>query len=194
MEPELVLKSTPLDFELARLLGEKPGDFLILCFDGVRFEGFGTPFDTPHNRKERQEMVDRLNDRTKKSWWPELWVNWSTALKSQYGLPELDGAPDDQRPTASLKVSRVCAGHSSYLHYAIRLFEEERVAALVARWSVGAGADGESYVKISSRTDRHFDEVGPSLSVVIGLAVKRLLIAEGGSNGQSAGTAPEKQA
>lgn len=192
MEPELVLASSPLDFELAQLLGVEPGDFLILCFDGVQFKGFGTPFDTPQNRKDRQALVDGLNDRTTKSWWPELWVNWSADLKAQYGLAELAGAPDDQRPTASIKVSRVCAGYSSYLHCAIRLFEHERVSALVSHWAVGVGADGEYYVKITNRDDRHFDEVGQSLSLVIGLAVKRLLIADGMSNAQVSNE-PNKQ-
>jgi hypothetical protein len=35
MQPILTIKSAPIDLELCELLGDKPGDFLVLCFDGV---------------------------------------------------------------------------------------------------------------------------------------------------------------
>lgn len=174
MEPELIIKGEPIDYEISELLGEKPGDFLVLCFDGVQFERFGTPSDSPAARKRKSEMVDYLNDRSKDSWWPELWKNWAGEIRAQYGLPPETG-PDDYRPLVSYKISRVVAGRSKYLHCAIRLFEE--IDEKLKTWSVRKLRNGEPkhLVEIVTIDDRPILESGDDLPLVICKAIRRVL-------------------
>ena len=172
MEPELIISGNQIDYDLAELLGETPGDFLVLCFDGVQFNRFGTPYDTPVQRARKQEMVNYLNDRSKHSWWTEMWKNWAGEIRQQFNLPAETGA-DDYRPVVSYKIKRVVAGRSQYLHCAIRLFEE--LDDRIETWGVRKCNDGKYLVNIVS-ADRsiciHSDE---SLPLAICQAVVRLL-------------------
>jgi hypothetical protein len=177
---DVVLKGTPLDFELCELLGEKPADFLVLCFDGIQLEDFGTPYDTPKNRADRLGLVERLNDRSAESLWPEMWRNRKPSICKQFGLPETTTA-EDFRPLVSCKIARVCHGYSSHTHCAIGLLE--RLIGIIERWGLGNGSDGAACVEIRSKRGVDYGEIGEGLPLVIGLAVKRLLIAEGPTSG-----------
>lgn len=64
MEPKLIIKCTQLDFELTELLGEKSTDFIVLLADGVQLEFFGTPVDSPNQRRVYQNIVEELNKKT----------------------------------------------------------------------------------------------------------------------------------
>lgn len=181
-EPKITVTSSDLDLELTALLGNKPSDFLVLCLDGVQFERFGTPRDTPQARESKQSLVDHLNDRSKDSWWPDLFKNWKREMIAQFKLAE-DVTSEDFRPVVSFEIHRVCAGHSAYLHCAIRLFEEERVATLVSSWTVGMNMQAVAVIrsKLGNSYCEAPESPGENLSIVIGRAVKKLLIAEGGS-------------
>lgn len=135
MQPELEIKCKPIDVELADLLGRGTSDFLVICFDGVQLEDFGTPYDTPANRANRQTLVDMLNDGTL---WPKMFNEWKATICRQFNLPETT-THKDYKPVVSYKVSRVCAGYSEYLHAAIQLFED--CADKIERWELKQGAD-----------------------------------------------------
>lgn len=133
MQPEIEIKNQPIDMELDALLGNKPADFLVLCFDGVQLDGFGTPHDTPLNRVHQQAIVDKLNDGTL---WPEMFKNWKSKICRQFNLPAT-ATHHDYRPDVSYKVSRVCPGYSKYLPTAIRLLED--CADKIKRWELKQG-------------------------------------------------------
>lgn len=172
MEPEIIIDGQQIDFDLAEMLGEKPGDFLVLCFDGVQFKRFGTPTDSPAARKRKSEMVDCLNDRSKKSWWLELWLNWAGEIRKQYNLPPETGA-DDYRPVVSYKIHRVVADRSKYLHAAIRLFEQ--MGDRLKTWSCRKCRDGKYLVEIVTADDRPIMESGDELPLAICKGVLRAL-------------------
>lgn len=169
---ELKINSTPLDLELCSLLGETPSDFIILCLDGVPLEGFGTPLDTPANRRDQQTIVDALNDRSKRSLWPKMWVNWGDEICKQFAL-----APGTMsyefRPQVSLHISRVCAGYSEHLHCAIRLFET--CADKIECWSVMRRE--ATHVMVKDKRGRAFRHCVISPSSAIALSVRDLLVA-----------------
>lgn len=172
LNPELVVASAPIDLELCALLGDQPSDFLVLCLDGVQLEGFGTPYDTPRNRVERQGLVDRLNDRSEQSLWPELFNNWRPAIAKQFKLAE-EITAKDFRPVVSLQISRVCPGYSQYLHCAIGLFET--VSAKMEGWHVSQLENGESSVEIAVKGGALIVHSGQKMPLVITEAVVRLL-------------------
>ncbi len=172
---DVILTGSPLDFELSALLGEAPSDFISLCLDGVPLEGFGTPYDTPRNRADRESLIRSLNDRSAESLWPEMWKNWKPDICKQFGLPSTATAADF-RPLVSWRISRVVPGYSSHLHCAIGLLE--RLRQIVERWGIGSGSAGSACVEITSKAGRRYGETGDSLALVIGLAVKRLLTDE----------------
>ena len=130
MKPEILLKSKMIDVEISDRLGHGTSDFLVLCFDGVQLEDFGTPYDTPDNRSNRQTLVDMLNDGTL---WPNMFNQWKSTICRQFKLPETT-THNDYKPLVSYKVSRVCAGYSEYLHAAIQLFDE--CADKIERWEI----------------------------------------------------------
>lgn len=173
MKPKFSIQSKPIDFEICDLLGEGYSDFIVLCFDGVQFEGFGTPFDTPANRKERQELVDHLNDHSKDSWWPDLLSNWKPKICRQFGLPT-ETTASEYRPVVSWEISRVCVGYSEHLHAAIGLFG--KLSDRIACWAVGGDSAGRQSVDITSKHGVNYSEAGESLPMAISLAVKRVLL------------------
>lgn len=138
IQPKLTIKSAPIDLELCELLGDKPGDFLVLCFDGVQLDFFGTPYDSPRARVERQGLVDAINDTSENSLWPDMWKKWKAQICQQFKLPETTTS-DKYRPVVTLEISRVCAGYSEYLHAAIQLFED--CADKIERWELKQGVD-----------------------------------------------------
>ena len=172
MEPEIIIDGEQIDYDLAEMLGEKPGDFLVLCFDGVQFERFGTPTDSPAARKRKSEMVECLNDRSKNSWWPELWLNWAGEIRKQYKLPP-ETVADDYRPVVSYKIHRVVAARSKYLHAAIRLFEQ--MGDRLKTWSCRKCRDGKYLVEIVTADDRPIMESGDELPLAICKGVLRAL-------------------
>lgn len=171
MQPELIIKNQPIDFDLCKLLGSTPADFLVLCFDGVQLDDFGTPYDTPQNRLGRQGLVDALNDTSDKSLWPEMWKNWKPSICKQFGLPDTTTSAD-YRPVVSIKLSRVCPGYSEHLHSAIRLFET--LADKIETWFVARNKTG-CQVGIVDKSGRTFSRTGGRMSLAIAEAVLDLL-------------------
>lgn len=182
LEPVIVDTCTPLDHELSRLLGEEPVDFIVLCFNGQPLNGYGTPRDTPNERATFDRFVARLNDASEKSWWPDMFKGHKPKFISQFNLHE-NASEKDFRPKASWRIHRVCAGHSSFLHLAIRLFEHDQVKRLINKWKVGI--TDHAFVEIDSITGQRYREIDycncpvEKLPVAIGRAVKRLLEADG---------------
>lgn len=172
MQPELIIKSQPIDFDLCKLLGSAPADFLVLCFDGVQLDDFGTPYDTPTNRATQLRLVEALNDRSAESRWPEMWRNWKPNICKQFGLDETTTS-DQYRPVVSCKISRVCPGYSEHLHAAIGLFET--IADKISRWSVEHGTDCR--VTAIDMHRRTFFNIGSKMSLVIAETVRELLTA-----------------
>lgn len=173
MEPELTISGNPIDYELTELLGEKSADFIVLCFNGVQFERFGTPYDSPHERERTESMVRLLNSRKKKeSLWPQMWENWAREIRKQYGLPA-DATADDFRPVVSYQIKRVCYGRSENLHCAIRLFEE--LADKIKTWGVRKCEDGKHLVEIVTADGRPMMDSGEKLPMTICKVVRRML-------------------
>ena len=173
MEPELIISGNPIDYELIELLGEKSADFIVLCFDGVQFERFGTPYDSPYERVRTEAMIRRLNSRNKReSLWPYLWEHWSREIREQYGL-SADATADDFRPVVSYKIKRVCYGRSEHLHCAIRLFEQ--TAARIKTWSLRKCDDGKHLVEIVTADGRPMMGSGDDLPLTICKVVRRML-------------------
>ena len=171
MEPQLIIKCSPLDYELSELLGEKSTDFIVLLADGVQLEFFGTPVDSPHQRRVYQYIVDELNNR-KVSAWKKFYTDWQRQFGKQFKLTETT-THKDFHPKFEMAISRVCHGHSSYLHCAIRLFEE--LDDRIKSWVVRKLPFGKSLVEISASDGRIITQSGDVMSIVIGEAVKRLL-------------------
>ena len=172
MQPKLTIKSAPIDLELCELLGDKPGDFLVLCFDGVQLDFFGTPYDSPRARVERQGLVDAINDTSEKSLWPDMWRNWKAQICQQFKLPETTTS-DKYRPIVTLEISRVCAGYSEHLHAAIGLFE--KVEDKIIGWGVRKLSDGTSKVEIIAKNAAVFSQTGEIMPLVIARTVGELL-------------------
>jgi hypothetical protein len=173
MQPKLTIKSAPIDLELCELLGDKPSDFLVLCFDGVQLDFFGTPYDSPRARVERQGLVDAINDTSEDSLWPDMWKNWKAQICQQFKLPETTTS-DKYRPVVTLEISRVCAGYSEHLHAAIGLFET--IADKIASWSIIHKPSDESCcVEVFTRDFKSHICKGHRPSLVIAECVCELL-------------------
>ncbi len=173
MEPELIISGNPIDYELVDLLGEKSADFICLTFDGVQFEKFGTPYDTPRQRQSTESMIRLLNSRNKKeTMWPEMWKNWAGEIRKQYGLAA-DTTAEDFRPVVSYQIKRVCYGRSQHLHCAIRLFEQ--LAEKIKTWSVRKCDDGKHLVEIVTADGRPMMDSGDDLPLTICKVVRRML-------------------
>jgi hypothetical protein len=172
MQPKLTIKSAPIDLELCELLGDKPADFIVLCFDGEQFESFGTPFDSEAARARMQSVVKSLNDKSAESRWPEMWQNWKSDIRKQYRLPDTTTS-EDYRPVVSFQISRVCAGYSEHLHAAIGLFE--KVEDKIIGWGVRKLSDGTSKVEIIAKTAAIFSQTGENMALTIARTVGELL-------------------
>lgn len=172
MEPNITITGNPIDYELAKLLGEKPADFVALFFDGVQFKSFGTPFDSPRARREKQILVDHLNDRSKNSWWPEIFESWSTKICEQYGLPP-ETTAKDYRPVVSWEIVRVVHGYSQHRHCAIRLFE--MLDAQIKTWSCRKCEDGKHIVEIITTDNYPIINTEEELPMAICKAMIRVL-------------------
>lgn len=184
---ETKLKSKPIDFELCALLGDKPADFLVLCFDGVQLDFFGTPYDSPKERIMREGLVDRLNDRSTETLWPEMWANWKPQICRQFQLPK-DATDETYRPVVNCEISRVCHGYSEHLHAAIGLFER----APVKRWSIIQ--DVNCRVTAEDKHGRTFEGAGNNMALVISESVLELLkanLANGESSNRDQTTRPK---
>lgn len=161
-EPHLIITSSAIDFELCELLGDKPSDFLVLLADGKQIPGYGTPYDTPVARSNYGYICKCLNDE-KDSLRAEFQRNWSDKL-AEICAPE-------SRPVFSFEIHRVCAGHSSHLHCAIRLFEE--LSSRISSWNVGVtNGVGRAELMMNGTT---YSEEGSDLALAIGKAVARAL-------------------
>lgn len=171
MQPELEIKSKPIDFEICKRLGSGASDFLVLCFDGVQLDAFGTPYDTPANRAMQQRLVETLNDKTADSNWPQMFRNWKPQICKQFGLPDTTTSAD-YWPVVSYKISRVCHGYSEHLHAAIGLFET--LADKIETWFVARNETG-CQVEIVAKNGRTFSRTGERMSLAIAEAVLELL-------------------
>ncbi len=172
MEIPLIIKSTALDFELCELLGEKPGDFLVLCANGEQVPFFGTPWDSPLARKAQQAFVDSINDRSKESSWPEFFANWKTYFCREYKLPTETTAAG-YHPNFSWVIERVCTGYSEHLHVAISLFEA--LGAKVKSWTLARAPGGPDMVEIVSASGAVYRETGSGMAALIAQSAARLL-------------------
>jgi len=178
MEPQLIIKCSQLDFELSELLGEKSTDFIVLLADGEQLEFFGTPVDSPHQRMVYQYIVDELNNR-KLPAWKKFYTDWKRQFAKQFILSDAT-THRDFRPKFEMAISRVCHGHSTYLHCAIRLFEE--LSDQIRTWAVSRLGDGRCMVEIISVDSCVFTEEGNVMSIAIGKAIKRLLSRQANSS------------
>ncbi len=170
--PEIVVQSQPIDLEITELLGEKARDFLIMCFDGVHFEDFGTPNDTPLNRANWQHIIDALNDRSKKSLWPKMFENWKVNICKQFALP-ITTTAKEFRPVVSFKISRVCHGYSEHFHAAVSLFET--LSDKISAWTVRKRGD-DTFVEIVTKDFVPFHDGGSDKpALIIARAVRSML-------------------
>ncbi|MCW5558168.1 MAG: hypothetical protein KIT22_10105 [Verrucomicrobiae bacterium] len=170
IEPEIIIKGSPLDFELAELLGTPPSQFLVLCLNGVTLEGFGTPHDTPRERGAWDTLIRDLNDRSGKSRWPELWMHWRSNIRRQFALPETTTA-EDFRPSVTYKISRVVCGYSLYLHAAIQLFED--LDDEIEKWAISH--NGSCSVEIVAKGGATFWGSGDQMALAIAETVRDML-------------------
>lgn len=77
MQPELKIKSLPIDLELCELLGDKPSDFIVVCFDGVQLDDLlgavvkfiqGKLAESKRTLKCREDMQKVWSEGTDESW------------------------------------------------------------------------------------------------------------------------------
>ena len=169
--PELIVKSSAIDLELTALLGGEPRDFLVMCFDGVQLEFFGTPYDSPTARSNWKILIDELNEKSKRSLWPKMFESWRLEICKQFGLAA-ETTHKDFRPVVSYKVSRVCHGYSEHLHCAIGLFET--LADRIEDWNLGK-CGGKSHVGIIGKDGREIAHCGDNMPLVIAEAVRMFL-------------------
>jgi hypothetical protein len=174
-EPQIIIENQPLDIELASLLGEKHSDFLVLCFDGVQLDFFGTPYDSTSGRIRQFGLVEKLNSRSGDSLWPKMFSEWKREICEQFKLPTSTTA-GSYRPVVSCAISRVCHGYSEHLHAAIGLFE--MVGDKIEWWSTGKMSDGKFAVIINGKSGKEIAITGESLSVTITTAVRALLTSD----------------
>lgn len=172
MELPLKIQGAPIDFELCELLGDKPADFLVLTIDGEQVPFAGTPWDSPHAREVQRRFVDGLNDRSKKSFWPEYFANWRSQFCAEYKLPP-ETTVADYHPTFDFAISRVCVGYSTHLNAAIGLFEKLRDR--VKGWTLQQAPDGAQSVYLTSAAGAGYFENEGSMALMISRAVVRLL-------------------
>lgn len=172
MELKTTMKCSPLDYELSELLGEKSMDFVVVLANGEQLEFFGTPIKSQRSLEIYAEIVRSLNDRTKKSEWPTFFKEWNRQFIKQFKLAE-GTTSKEYHPKFTLGVSRVCHGHSSYLHCAIQLFE--KLDDRIKSWVIRKLPFGKSLVEITPVDGPIITQSGDVMSIVIGEAVKRLL-------------------
>jgi hypothetical protein len=182
-ELPIKLVNRQIDYDLAAALGQVPSDFLVLCLDGVPLEGFGTPFDGPAARLDREVIVDGINRKGRGSLWPKFWRNWERKIIASLGLPK-DAMFGEFRPVASTEIHRVTAGFSEHLHCAIRLFEEPKVAEIVGRFEV-FGPSEPARCKIFAKDGRSVECEADPLSLAISGAVLALLNSGPARNGEA---------
>ncbi len=168
---EIKIKNPPIDFELTELLGLKSSDFIVLCFNGQELDFYGTPYDSPAARADRQNLVDALN-RSKRSLWPKMFKNWKPEICKQFGI-KWETTHKDFRPVVTWHISRVCHGYSEHLHVAIRLFET--LADKIEHWCVGKLENGQILVEITAKNGEVFVHSGDSMPLVIAQTVRSLL-------------------
>lgn len=179
MNGQLKVTGAHIDYVLAELLGEKPSDYLILCLDGKPLEGFGSPPNTPHNRKEWARMVAKLN--TDEVFWFKFFCRWAAPIASQFGTAQAK----EFRAAASYEVHRVVVGYSQHLHAAIQLFVHLKVRQVTESWSVESSRNGAvaceirtksgGRVRFSGSTNPPATEQSASLPEVIVWAVIEVL-------------------
>ena len=119
---------SPLDLEIETLLGRSPSRFVVLRFDGIELDFFGTPYDSPSSRERYQNLAKHLNDPSDDLVWKEMLNNWSPQIQRQFGPIQ-----PNFRPFVDAVISEVVPGHSQFLHCAIRLIEDRSV---VSRWKL----------------------------------------------------------
>lgn len=129
----LVMVSNPIDCELAELIGEKPGDFLVLYADGLVVEGFGSPFDSPGQRRIWLDTVEQLNTRT--GVWEDFYESWGATLRKMHGIAE-DVSAEAFRPVFSVRVHRVVSGYSQHINPAMRLLERLREKGIAGSYLI----------------------------------------------------------
>lgn len=171
MNPKLVQSGNPIDYELAELLGKKPADFIVLCFDGVQFKNFGTPFDTPASRDAMQRLVnDLMTDRDNAfSDWELLWDGHGANIIKEFNLPA-DTTSVTYRPVVSYDISRVVVGYSQHVHAACSLLHE--IGRNAAYWKLFRTNDSDYSCIITGTDNRHAAREGGNLAMVIAETVR----------------------
>lgn len=173
MNPPLIIKGSPLDFELCKLLGEGYADLIVICANGEQVPFLGTPFDSPSARVSYEKIVTGLNDRGPKSQWRELFRNWRDQFVKHYKLPP-ETTSFDFHPEFSFAISRVCAGYTEHLHAAVGLFGQ--LGDKVKSWGVYRGENGVGVVELLGASGRIYSERGEGIPRLIATVVSRLLI------------------
>jgi len=172
MEIPMIIKNSALDFELCELLGEKHGDYIVLCVNGEQVPFFGTPEDSPDARKTEQAFLDSINDRSKKSSWPKFFAKWKHCFCHEYKLPP-DTTAAGYHPIFSSAIKRTCAGYSTHIRVALSLLET--LGEKVKSWTLGKTPLGLNMVEIVSASGVVYRETGDGMSVLIAQAAARLL-------------------
>lgn len=170
--PPIVIKNPPLDFELTELLGEKPGDFIVLYLDGQPVPFTGTPYDSPSQRESYQRFVESLNSRGKESRWPEFFANWKSYFCHHYKLP-VETTSEQYHPTFSWAIHRVCAGYSEHPHLAITLFE--KIGHRIRTWKLSKSNEGIEFAELVTLGGKEYRESGKGVAIALSAAAVRLL-------------------
>lgn len=172
MTPALIVKNPSLDFELCELLGEKPGDFIVLYLDGKPVPFTGTPYDSPYQRERYQLFVDGLNSRGKESHWPEFFTNWKAHFCHEYKLP-VETKPTEFHPAFSFAIHRVCAGYSEHPHVAISVLE--KIGPRLRSWGLSQDSKGVVFAQLVSLDGESYRESGKGLAQVLSAVAVRFL-------------------
>lgn len=170
MNPTIIIKNDPLDVELCQALGEPLIDFIVTCFDGVPLNLFSTPEDSPRARERHELFVQRLNDKTVDSKWPEFFEAWRDEFCQQFKLPHETEAAS-YHPHVTWQIHRVCVAYTERLSSAVTLFE--KIASRLTNWIISK-RNGGSVVEIEGHEFlvRH---CGEDLPRVVSLAVLEVL-------------------
>lgn len=178
-EVEIEVKSAAIDLRLCELLGDKPGEFIVVHVNGEPLKGAGTPPDSPEVRKRYLEDLRGLNVPGSKDWRKFWQLNWPDLIR-QFKLPQGTTA-ETWQPRFTIKVQRVCAGYSEWFHAAMGLFET--LKAKLECWELIKDDDGKYHVALWNHAGDPFHGRGDEAAPMIAEVFVRFLEAENKQEG-----------